>query len=217
MCKQFYLPVIAFSFLACAFVATAQQKVAYVDIATVMQRLPEAQDAQRQLDNQVDSWQKELDNLEKEWQEKYSDYDKRKLILTEQGRANAERELQALDAQIMEFRDKKFGQNGELFKKEEELMRPIQNMIFEQVKLLAKDKGFDYIIDKSSGATIIYANEKYDLTEDLIKRIESTLPARQTSATQEFETGKQNTTGNQGVQEPGKVSPPPSQDRPGGK
>src|SRR5512143_3392666 len=79
---------------------SAQQKIAYVDIAAIMKALPDAQEAQRKLDALVDDWQKELGRMEKEWQEKFNDYDKRKLILTDQGRANAGRELQDLDPRI---------------------------------------------------------------------------------------------------------------------
>jgi outer membrane protein len=156
----------------------AQQKIAYVDISAVMKALPDAQVAQAQLDALVDGWQKDLDKMQKDWQDKFNDYDKRKLILTDQGRASAEKELQDLERSIMEFRDKKFGQNGELFTKEDELMRPIQNIVFDQVKLLAKDMGYDYVLDKSGGVMMIYANEKHDLTKTLIDRITKLLPAR---------------------------------------
>jgi outer membrane protein len=190
MAKTLFLSIVfAFCLAWVAQPVFAQQNIAYIDIALVMDNLPEAQDAQRMLDNQVDKWQKELDALEVEWKEKYEDYDKRKLILTNQGRANMERDLQALDAEIMEFREKKFGQNGELFTKEAEIMRPIQNMVFEQVKVLAKEKGYDYVVDKSGAAILLYANEKHDLTNELIKRIESALPARTTPAGTGFEEG----------------------------
>ena len=140
-----------------------------------------AREAQRKLDALVDDWQKELGRMEKEWQEKFNDYDKRKLILTDQGRANAERELQDLDHRIAEFRDKKFGQSGELFSKEDELMKPIQDLVFDQVKMLAMELGYDYVLDKSGGVMIIYAKDSYDLTKQVIDRIEKTLPPRQIS------------------------------------
>ncbi|MDH7516314.1 MAG: OmpH family outer membrane protein [Bacteroidota bacterium] len=159
----------------------AQQKIAYVDIAAIMKALPEAQDAQSKLDALVESWQKELEAMEKEWQKKFNDYDKRKLILTDQGRANAERELQELDRQIMEFREKKFGQNGELFAKENELMQPIQNVVFQQIQELAVELGYDYVFDKSGGVSIIYAKDTYDLTNKAIDRIKKMLPARTVS------------------------------------
>ena len=165
--------------LSTASPAVAQQKIAYVDIAAIMKELPESQEAQRILDALVDQWQKELQQLEDEWQAKFNDYDKRKLILTEQGRARAEKELQELDARIMDYRDQKFGQDGELFKEEDRIMRPIQDLVFDQVKGLAVEKGYDYVMDKSGGVMIIYANPEHDLTTEAIDRIKSYLPARE--------------------------------------
>lgn len=176
--KRRYFLLTLFAFIACLPALEAQQKIAYVDIAAIMKLLPDAQEAQRKLDITVESWQKELEALEKDWQQKFNDYDKRKLILTDQGRANAERELQELDRKIMDFRDKKFGQNGELFTKEDELMRPIQNIVFEQVKQLGVELGYDYVLDKSGGVMIIYAKESLDLTSKAVERITKILPAR---------------------------------------
>lgn len=158
--------------------ARAQQKIAYVDVSAIMKALPDAQDAQRQLDQLVDKWQRELEDMQREWQDRFNDYDKRKLILTDQGRANAEKELQDLEKRIFEFREKKFGQSGELFTKEDELMRPIQNVVFDQVKNLAVELGYDYVLDKSGGVMIIYAKDAHDLTTKAIDRIKKTLPPR---------------------------------------
>ncbi|MBE0643439.1 MAG: OmpH family outer membrane protein [Bacteroidetes bacterium] len=158
--------------------AFAQQKIAYVDIAAIMKELPESQEAQRMLDAQVDKWQQELQEMEDEWQAKYNDYDKRKLILTDQGRAKAEKDLQELDSRIMQFRDQKFGQEGELFKLEDQIMRPIQDLVFDQVKNLGIELGYDYVLDKSGGVMIIYAKDDYDLTKKAIERIKTALPPR---------------------------------------
>lgn len=198
--------VLAVLLLVIAVPALAQQKIAYVDIAAIMKDLPESQEAQRILDAQVDKWQQELQELEDEWQAKFNDYDKRKLILTDQGRARAEKELQELDARIMQYRDTKFGQDGELFKMEDQLMRPIQDLVFDQVKQLGVEKGYDYVFDKSGGVMIIYANEEHDLTKLAIERIKTVLPPRQLSGE-----GAQGQPG--GQMQPGQGQP--GQTRPG--
>ncbi|MBR9975882.1 MAG: OmpH family outer membrane protein [Bacteroidetes bacterium] len=196
--------VLAVLLLVVAFPAMAQQKIAYVDIAAIMKDLPEAQEAQRILDAQVDRWQQELQQLEDEWQAKFNDYDKRKLILTDQGRARAEKDLQELDARIMDYRDAKFGQDGELFKMEDQLMRPIQDLVFDQVKQLGIEKGYDYVFDKSGGVMIIYANEDHDLTKLAIDRIKTVLPPRQLSG----EGGQSQPGGQPGGQtQPGQTQP----------
>lgn len=203
--KRFPAILLLSVLMTAALPVSAQQKIAYVDIAAIMKALPDAQEAQRKLDALVDGWQKELDRMEKEWQDKFNDYDKRKLILTDQGRANAERELQDLDRTIAEFRDKKFGQNGELFSKEDALMKPIQDLVFDQVKQLAVELSYDYVLDKSGGVMIIYAKDAYDLTKQVIDRIEKTLPPRQVSGQQGQGQGN---TGPGGQQQPPPRMPP---------
>jgi outer membrane protein len=204
--------------LLCAAVqpALAQQKIAYVDIAAIMKDLPEAQEAQRILDAQVENWQQELQELEDEWQAKFNDYDKRKLILTDQGRAKAEKELQELDARIMQYRDQRFGQDGDLFKQEDQIMRPIQDLVFDQVKSLGIELGYDYVVDKSGGVMIIYANPELDLTKKALERIKTALPPRQISGQggeQGQQGGQQGQPGRQGQQ--GRTQPPPTPaDRP---
>jgi len=136
-----------------------------------MDKLPEAQDAQRQLDNLVADWQGELAKMQNEWQKKYQEYDKKKLILTDQARSEAEKELQELDKKIADYRNKKFGQNGELFNKQNELMKPIQNKIFKALQEIAQEDNYDYIFDKSGEILLMYTNDKYDLTEKVIERL----------------------------------------------
>ncbi len=151
--------------------AVAQAKIAWVNSAAIMDKLPEAQDAQRQIDNTVAQWQAELAKMQNEWQQKYEEYDKKKLILTDQLRAQAEKELQDLDKKIADYRNKKFGQTGELFQKQNELMKPVQNKIFKVITDIAKEDSYDYVFDKSGDILLIYSNDKYDLTAKVFERM----------------------------------------------
>jgi outer membrane protein len=151
--------------------AMAQAKIAWVNSAAIMDKLPEAQDAQRQIDNTVAQWQAELAKMQNEWQQKYEEYDKKKLILTDQLRALAEKELQDLDKKIADYRNKKFGQNGELFQKQNELMKPVQNKIFKVISDIAKEDSYDYVFDKSGDILLIYTNDKFDLTAKVFERM----------------------------------------------
>jgi outer membrane protein len=159
--------------LAAATLAPAQSKIGHINSETIMQTLPEAVDAQKTLDQLVSPWEGELQKMQAEWKKKFDDYDRRKLILTDQARADAERELRELDQSIADYRNKKFGQNGELFQKQNEVMKPIQNKIFKVLEDIAKDDGYDYIFDKSGEILLLYANEKNDLTEKVIARMQA--------------------------------------------
>ena len=149
----------------------AQSKIAWINSAAIMEKLPEAQDAQRQLDNIVAEWQTELSKMQSDWQKKYDEYDKKKLILTDQLRAQSEKDLQDLDKKIADYRNKKFGQNGELFTKQNELMKPVQNKIFKVVQDIAKENDYDYVFDKSADILLMYSNDKYDLTAKVLERV----------------------------------------------
>jgi len=151
--------------------ALAQAKIGWVNSGAIMDKLPEAQDAQRQIDNTVAQWQAELAKMQNEWQQKYEEYDKKKLILTDQLRAVAEKELQDLDKKIADYRNKKFGQNGELFQKQNELMKPVQNKIFKVISDIAKEDSYDYVFDKSGDILLIYTNDKFDLTAKVFERM----------------------------------------------
>jgi outer membrane protein len=104
---------------------------------------------------------------------KFDEYDKRKLILTEQVRADQERELRELDQKVSEYRNKKFGQNGELFQKQNEVMKPIQNKMFQVLEDIAREDGYDYILDKSGEVLLLYANDKRDLTQKVLTRMQT--------------------------------------------
>ena len=153
--------------------AQAQMKIGYFNSEAVMKQLPDAQDAQKQLDQFVADWQQELNKTQEEWKKKFDEYDKRKLIMTEQRRADTERELRELDQKIVDFRNQKFGQNGDLFNKQTELMKPVQDRVFKAVQDVALEEGFDYVFDKSGDILLMYANEKYDLTQKIFTKLKA--------------------------------------------
>ncbi|GAB4285821.1 MAG: hypothetical protein Kow0098_00290 [Ignavibacteriaceae bacterium] len=157
----FLLPVAAF----------AQLKIGYIDSDTIMENLPDAQDARQKLDALIEEWQTELNKLEAEWKAKYDDYEKRKLIMTDQTRAEVESELVNLEKQIAEYRQRKFGTNGELFQKQEELMKPVQNKIFTVIEEIATEEEYDYVFDRSGDILILFAKEEHDLTSKVLDRL----------------------------------------------
>ncbi len=152
-------------------ISFAQLKIGYIDSDAIMDNLPDVQDARRKLDALVSEWQSELNKLENEWKTKFDDYEKRKLIMTDQTRAETESELIKLENQIAQFREKKFGTGGELFQKQDELMKPVQNKIFTVLKEIAEEDNYDYVFDRSGDIMILYAKEQYDLTSKVLDRL----------------------------------------------
>lgn len=151
--------------------SSAQTKIAFINSATVMEQLPEAQDAQKQIDALAQQWQTELNQYAADLQKKVDDYDKRKLIMSDKRRAEVEKELQDLDKKIVDFRNQKFGTSGEMFTKQNELMKPIQEKIFKAVKDVADEEAYDYVVDRSSSTLLLFANVKHDLTQKVIAKL----------------------------------------------
>jgi outer membrane protein len=170
MRKQWVLAVVL---LAAVGFAMAQSKIGHINSEAIMQALPEAIDAQKSLDALVAQWEGELQKMQADWKKKFDEYDKKKLILTDQARADAEKELRDLDQSIADFRNKKFGQNGELFQKQNEVMKPIQNKMFQVLETVAKEDGYDYVFDRSGDILVLYANEKNDLTQTVLSRMQA--------------------------------------------
>lgn len=149
----------------------AQLKIGYVDLDTIMKQLPDAQDAQKKLDAIIKEWNEELSKMEKDWKTKYDDYDKRKLILSEQKRVEIEKELVTLEDQISKYRQDKFGVKGELFQKQDEVMKPIQNRVFNVIQDIAKEGDYDFIFDRSGNVMFLFAKDQYDVTNLVLEKL----------------------------------------------
>jgi outer membrane protein len=166
------LIIVACLIAACFQNSFAQLKIGYVDSDAIMAKLPDAQDAQQKIDAFVQEWQDEIDKMQKEWKTKYDDYEKRKLIMSDERRISTEKELVALEKQIADYRQKKFGVEGELFKKQDELMKPVQNRIFNAIQEVAKENEFDFVFDRSGDIVFLYAKEEYDATNLVLEKLQ---------------------------------------------
>ncbi|MCF8241170.1 MAG: OmpH family outer membrane protein [Melioribacteraceae bacterium] len=164
--------IILFTLVFSSVLFAQEIKIGYVDSDAIMKKLPDAQDAQKKLDAQIQEWQEELNKLEKDWKDKYDDYEKRKLIMSNQKRADVEKELVELEEGIEKFRQTKFGVNGELFKKQEELMKPVQNKIFTAIQDVAEEEELDFVFDRSGDIIFLYAKEEYDITNLVLEKLE---------------------------------------------
>jgi len=158
--------------IAAGIPASAQMKIGHLNSEAIMQQLPEAQDAQKQLDGITTDWQAELSKMQTDLQHKFEEYDKKKLIMSDKRRSEVEKELQDMERKMVDYRTAKFGTSGELFSKQNELMKPIQDKVFKAVKDVADEGGYDYVFDKSSTTLLMYSNEKNDLTAKVLAKLQ---------------------------------------------
>jgi outer membrane protein len=151
--------------------AFPQTKVGYVDSKKVVESMQESRDAKTRLDNLVSQWQTELTGLQDSLKALKDDYEKKKLILTDQLKTQLEGNIQGLETSINTFKVQKFGENGEYFQKQAEFMKPLQDRVFAAIEKVAKEEDYDYILDKSGDILILYFNERYDITSKVMTEI----------------------------------------------
>lgn len=150
----------------------SQVKIGYIDSKKIIDNMQEARDARQKLDNLVSQWQTELATLQDSLKKMKDDYDKKKLILTDQYREQLEKNISNLETSISNFKTQKFGENGEYFQKQMEFMRPVQDRIFKAIETVATKENYDFVFDRNSDILLLYVNEKYDLTLKVQKAIE---------------------------------------------
>ncbi len=169
--KKFTFIILGFTLLLTTS-SIAQLKIGYVNSDSIIKSLPDAQDAQKKIDAQIQEWNEEIQKIERELDTKRKDFDKRKLVMSDNKKIVVEKELEKLEADLVKYRDEKFGYKGELYSQQEELMKPIQNKIFTAIEEVADDEELDFIFDKSGQIMFLFAKEEYDVTPLVLKKLQ---------------------------------------------
>lgn len=151
----------------------SQAKIGYVDSKVILESMQDAKDARQNLDNMVDQWKNEILSMNDSLTLMKDDFEKKKLILTENIRKQKEDEIKSIEKRIADFKTLKFGENGEYFQKQTELMKPVQDRVFKAIQDVAREGDYDFVFDRSSELMLLYMNEKYDLTNKVINKLES--------------------------------------------
>lgn len=165
--KKFIPALFLFALVLSTNVATAQ-KYAFIDSQYILDNISEYKAAQQQLDQLSVSWQKEIEAKYAVIDKLYKDYQAEQILLTEEMRRKREQEITTKEKEVKEFQKQKFGYEGELFKKKQELVKPIQDKIYNAVKKIATDQGYAVIFDKSGDLVMLYTNPKYDKSDDVL-------------------------------------------------
>ena len=148
-------------------------KIGYVDSEFILSKLPDYQDAQKELNKLSQDWQKQIERKYAEIDKMYKNYQAEEILLTEEMKREREEEIVEKERAAKEFQRKKFGPEGELFQKRKELIKPIQDKIHKAVADVAKAGRYYIIFDIASanGLTILYAKSSINKTDDVLKRL----------------------------------------------
>ena len=147
------------------------QKFGYVDTQYVLTRMTGYQAAQKEIDQVSDKWQKELEDMYKVIEQKYNDLRAEEPLLPADVKQQRQDEIFELERKAKEFKKNKFGYDGELFKLQDDKVKPVQDQLFDAIQLMANEKKLDFIIDKSGNSGIVYYNPLYDRTKDIMSRL----------------------------------------------
>lgn len=164
MKKTFSLIMIALMGLAYA----QAQRFGYIDTELIMSKIPEYQSAQDQIESASEKWQKELENMYKAIEKMYSEYQAGEVLMTEQVRKERQEEIFQAEREAKEYREKKFGQNGEIFTLQDSKVKPIQEKVFKAVEAVAVRKRVDFVFDKAGEVTWVYTNASYDMSNEVL-------------------------------------------------
>lgn len=157
-------------FAATAFGAAAQ-KFALVDMEYVLGNVPAYEMANEQLNQISQRWQKEVEAVAKEAETMYKNYQGDMVFLTDDQKKKKEEEIVAKEKQAAELRQKYFGPDGELYKKRQSLMKPIQDDVYNAVKKVAEERGYQCIFDRASSADIIFASPRIDVSNEVLEKL----------------------------------------------
>jgi outer membrane protein len=166
MMKQWILAMVAVLALP-----LSAQKTGFIDSDLIWGKMPEYKSAQKQLDDMAAKWQQEASDMQLRLDQMYKDYKAEEVLLTADQKRNREEAIVTKEKDLFKFREDKFGQTGELFKKREEYIKPVQDKVYDAVQKVAKKEGLDFIFDKAGGALMMYANAKYDKTFEVMEEL----------------------------------------------
>ncbi len=143
----------------------ATLKIGYVNSATILDQLPEAQAAQRKLDALMKAWSDTVNQMSTEYQSKVDSYTKQQGMMTDQAKQQAQQEINNLQQQILNYRQQKVGQGGELDQTREKLLTPIRDKVYKVIAQIAKEQRMQFVLDKRQDlAVVLYADPSLDLT-----------------------------------------------------
>jgi outer membrane protein len=160
------------------------QKFAYVDTQYILDNLPEFTEAQAQLDEISAQWQKEIEAKFAEVDKMYQDYQAQSVLLPDDMKKKKEQEIIDREKEAKALQRQRFGKDGDLFKKRQELVKPIQEKVYNAIQDIATSNNYMIIFDKSGALTIMYANPKYDISDDVLDNLGASLNNRKTRTQQ---------------------------------
>ncbi len=166
--KKILMALCMIAAMACG---ASAQKFALVDMQYILRNVPAYEMANEQLNQVSQRWQKEVNEVSKEAETMYKNYEADMVFLTDDQKKKRESEIVAKENEAKDLRNKYFGPEGELYKKRQSLMKPIQEDVYNAVKAVAEEKGYQTIFDRASSQSIVFASPRIDVSNDVLAKL----------------------------------------------
>jgi outer membrane protein len=162
--------LVAICLLLCGYFSQAQ-KYAIIDTRYILDKMPDYTQAQKQLEVITADWQKDIDSKQAALDKMYKDYDAEMVMLSDDLKKKRQDQLFLREKELRDLQRQRFGFEGDLFKKRQELIKPVQDKVYNAVQKISAQRGYDFVLDKSEGITIIFADPKLDKSEEVLREL----------------------------------------------
>ena len=163
--------MILMGILICGTTFAKDQPIAYIDMQYILKNLPQYEQANEQLSMLSKRWQKEIDAAQQEARVMATNYQTEQIFLSENMRAEREQEIVKKEQEVLELKRKYFGQEGELYKKREALIKPIQDEVYNAIQEVANEKRIVVVKDRSADQALIYMSSKLDVSDQVLHKL----------------------------------------------
>lgn len=153
--------------------ATHAQKYGYIDSDYILEQLQEYKDAKEKLDRLAERWTKEIEDRYALLRQKKEAFAREEVLLPAEEKKKRAEEIERLETEAMEMQKLRFGVSGDYFQKRQELIKPIQDKVFDAMQKVASKQKFTFIFDKANQSNLVYADSKFDLSDDVIRELNS--------------------------------------------
>ncbi len=153
-----------------AFASTAQ-KYGYIDSEYILNKLPEYKEAKERLDKLAERWTKEIEERYEVIKQKKENFIREEDLLPTEEKNKRQEEIAQLETEAMEMQKTRFGVNGDYFQKRQELIKPIQDKVYDAMQTVASKRNFSFVFDKANQSNLVYADSKFDLSDEVLKEL----------------------------------------------
>lgn len=158
--------------VALPMISAAQGRIAFMDATKLLKKMPESADVESRLQQLIDNWNREANDMQTELERKRSEYDRKKLIMTDAERSAIETDITELKKRLDTYRQGKYGTNGELFTQQATLMKPVYDKLLKAISEVATEEKYDYVFDRGDKShSMLFGNAKFDLTNAVAKKL----------------------------------------------